>query len=88
MSENKKPGPSVKDDDTYEALRDKGYDKSKAAAIANAQANDSMHPSKKGGKSPPYEEWTKDDLMDRARELDIEGRSDMTKDELIDALRG
>ncbi|MEL6516680.1 MAG: Rho termination factor [Pseudomonadota bacterium] len=81
-------GPSIKDDDTYEALRDKGYDKSKAAAIANAQANDAMSPSQKGGKAPPYEDWTKDALMDRARELDVSGRSDMTKDELIAALRG
>jgi hypothetical protein len=80
-------GPSVKDDDTYEALRDKGYSKSKAAAIANAQDNDDMSPSEKGGKSPPFEEWTKDELYERAQELDIDGRSDMTKDELIDALR-
>ena len=79
--------PSIKDEETYEALRDKGYGKSKAARIANAQANDRMHPSKKGGKAPAYEEWTKDDLMERARELDLSGRSDMTKDELIDALR-
>ena len=28
-------GPSIKDPDTYESLREKGYDKSKAAAIAN-----------------------------------------------------
>ena len=81
-------GPSIKDDDTYEALRDKGYRKAKAAAIANAQANDDMDPSAKGGSAPPYEDWTKDDLMDRARTLDIAGRSDMTKDELIEALRG
>lgn len=84
----KNHGPSIKDDDTYQALRDKGYAKGKAAAIANAQANDEMSPSKKGGKAPAYEEWTKDDLMERARELDIEGRSDMTKADLIDALRG
>lgn len=84
----KNHGSSIKDDDTYEALRDKGYDKGKAAAIANAQANDGMSPSKKGGKAPPYEDWTKDELMERARELDIDGRSDMTKAELIDALRG
>ncbi len=78
---------SIKDEETYQALRDKGYDKSKAAAIANAQANDDMSPSRKGGKAPPYEEWTKDELYDRAQDLDIEGRSDMTKDELIAALR-
>lgn len=81
-------GPSIKDDETYQALRDKGHDKSKAAAIANAQARDDQHPSHKGGKAPPYEEWTKDALLDRARELDIDCRSTMTKDELISALRG
>ncbi|WP_375176012.1 Rho termination factor [Pseudooceanicola sp.] len=81
-------GPTIKDDETYQALRDKGYDKSKAAAIANAQDNDDMSPSRKGGKAPPYEDWTKDELLDRARELDVSGRSDMTKSELIDALRG
>ncbi|MFP7673840.1 Rho termination factor N-terminal domain-containing protein [Marivita sp. S0852] len=80
-------GPSIKDDDTYEALRDKGYGKEKAASIANAQANDRQNPSRKGGKASPYEDWTKDDLYERAQELDIDGRSDMTKDELINALR-
>ncbi len=81
-------GPSIKDDETYESLRENGMSKQKAAAIANAQANDNMEPSKKGGKQPPYEEWSKDALYDRAQELDIDGRSDMTKDELIEALRG
>ena len=80
-------GSSVKDDDTYEALRDKGYGKSKAARIANAQANDNMAPSRKGGKAPPYEQWSKAELYDQAQNVGIEGRSDMTKDELIDALR-
>ena len=80
-------GPSIKDDEAYEALRDQGYSKQKSAAIANAQADDDQHPSEKGGHAKPYEEWTKDELYDRAQELDVEGRSDMTKDELIDALR-
>ena len=77
----------IKDRDTYEALRDKGYGKSKAAAIANAQDNDDMDPATKGGKAPPYEEWTKGALYDRAKELDIECRSQMSKSDLIDALR-
>lgn len=79
--------PSVKDAETYEALRREGASKEKAARIANAQANDAMSPGKKGGKAAPYEEWTKEALYDRARELGIEGRSDMTKAELIAALR-
>ena len=85
MAENQ--SPSIKDEETYEALRDDGYSKEAAARIANAKANDSMNPSKKGGKAPPYEEWSKDDLYDRAQELGVDGRSDMTKDELISALR-
>lgn len=80
-------GSSIKDDDTYEALRDEGYGKSKAARIANAQANDSQNPSRKGGRASPYEEWTKEDLYERAQESDIDGRSDMSKDDLIGALR-
>lgn len=80
-------GPSIKDDETYEALREDGASKEKAARIANARASDDQSPSKKGGKAPPYEEWTKDDLYARAQEIGIDGRSDMTKDELIDALR-
>lgn len=80
-------GSSIKDDATYEALRKDGASKEKAARIANAQASDDQNPSEKGGKSPPYEEWTADALYARAQELDIEGRGDMKKSELIAALR-
>lgn len=83
----RKPGPSVKDDELYETLRDKGYSKEKSARIANAKANPQTDPSKKGGKAPPYEEWTKDALYDRAKDIGIDGRSKMSKDELIEALR-
>jgi hypothetical protein len=34
-----------------------------------------------------YENWTKSDLYDRAQELDIDGRSSMSKRQLIAALR-
>lgn len=80
-------GPSVKNDDIYESLREDGASKEKAARIANAHANNNQNPGRKGGKRPPYEDWTKDELYDRAQELEIDGRSDMTKDELIEALR-
>ena len=80
-------GNSIKDAETYESLRGEGASKEKAARIANAKANDSMNPSKKGGKSSPYEDWSKDELYERAQEIGIEGRSDMDKDELIKALR-
>jgi hypothetical protein len=86
MPGSKTPGPSVKDDKTYEALRDEGASKEKAARIANAKAG-GTNVSKKGGQSGSYEDWTVDDLRDRAADIGIEGRSDMTKDELIDALR-
>ncbi|GAB2680632.1 DUF7218 family protein [Thalassiella azotivora] len=88
MPGQKDPGPSVKDPELYEKLRDEGNSKEKSARIANAASNSSRSDvGEKGGSSGSYEDWTVDDLRGRAAELDIEGRSSMTKDELIDALR-
>jgi hypothetical protein len=78
-------GSSVKDDEQYEALRREGASKEKAARIANA--GDRSSTGKKGGKSGSYEDWNKEDLEERAAEIGIEGRSKMSKDELVDALR-
>ena len=80
----KNHGPSIKDDDQYEALRREGMSKEKAARIANTPRSEA---GKKGGKADPYEEWTVEELRDRAAELDIQGRSGMNKKELIDSLR-
>jgi hypothetical protein len=77
-------GPSVKDDEQYEKLRKKGESKEKAARIANTSRSGA---GKRGGKSGSYEDWSKRDLQKRARDIGIEGRSKMTKGELIDALR-
>jgi hypothetical protein len=82
------PGPSVKDPDQYEALRDEGMSKEKAARIANASAKEGRSTvGRRGAKAENYDERTKDELLDRAREIGIEGRSKMSKGELIDALR-
>ncbi len=84
----KDPGPSVKDKELYEKLRDEGNTKEKSARIANAAANTSRHEvGQRGGSAPAYEDWTVEDLRKRAAELDIGGRSDMKKNELISALR-
>jgi hypothetical protein len=79
-------GPSVKDDKLYEELRDDGASKEKAARIANAKAG-GTNVSQKGGQSGSYEDWNVEDLRHRAADLGIEGRSSMSKDELVDALR-
>ena len=82
------PGPSVKDPELYESLRDDGASKEKAARIANAAANTSRSSvGRKGGESGTYEDWTVEDLRKRAAELEIAGRSTMRKDELVEALR-
>lgn len=78
------PNPSIKDEEQYQALRDEGASKEKAARIANT---DRTTAARRGGQSRPYDEWTRDELYDRAQEIGIDGRSSMSKDELIDALR-
>ncbi len=83
----KEHGPSIKKPDTYDALREQGTSKEKAARIANAQANPGQNPSKKGGHARKYEDRSKAELYDKAKEVGIEGRSAMSKSELIDALR-
>jgi hypothetical protein len=76
------PNPSIKNEEQYEALLDKGYSKEKSARIANTPDS-----GKKGGKAKPYEEWTKIELYQQAKNVGIEGRSKMDKGELIHALR-
>jgi hypothetical protein len=82
------PRAQIKDEKTYQKLRDQGESKEKSARIANAAAGSS--PSKvgrKGGKSGSYDDWSKQDLVQRATEIGIKGRSKMTKAELVKALR-
>ncbi|WP_410473424.1 Rho termination factor [Guyparkeria sp. TX1] len=80
----KNHGNSIKDDEQYEALRDEGMSKEKAARIANTERSKA---GRRGGKSERYEDWSKASLYDKAREVGIEGRSTMDKGELIRALR-
>jgi len=84
MPGGKSPGPSVKDKEQYEKLRDQ----EKSARIANASANSSRSSvGKRGGKSGSYEDWSVKDLRKRASEIGIDGRSRMNKSELVKALR-
>lgn len=75
-------GPQIKNDKQYEKLREEGVSQTKAARIANTPNS-----GKKGGKAEKYEERSKQDLYNKAKQVGIEGRSKMSKDELIDALR-
>ncbi|WP_188466591.1 DUF7218 family protein [Bizionia arctica] len=74
--------PNIKKEQQYQALKDKGYSKQKAARIANSpEAGD------KGGNAKPYEDWTRNELYQQAKNVEIKGRSKMDKVELIIALR-
>lgn len=80
--------PQLKDEDLYEKLREEGNSKEKAARISNAAADEGRSTiGAKGGESGSYEDWTVDELKSRAKELGIEGYSDLRKAELIDTLR-
>ena len=75
-------GSQIKNDEVYEALRDDGASKEKAARIANAKEAGTLD-----HRGSDLEDRTKDELYDEAKEIGIEGRSKMDKDELIDAIR-
>lgn len=75
-------GPQVKDDKLYEDLRRKGESKEKAARIANAKAAGTLD-----SKGTALEDRSKDELYDEAKKIGIDGRSGMTKDELVKAIR-
>lgn len=76
-------GPQIKNDKLYEDLRADGASKEKAARIANAKAAGTLD-----HEGTRLEDRSKDALYDEAKELGIEGRSKMDKDELIGAVRG
>ena len=82
------PNPGIKDEKRYQKLRDKGASKEKAARIANASAGEGRKTvSRRGGRSSSYEDMSKVELYDRAKEVGIPGRSSMSKKELVKALR-
>lgn len=77
------PRAQIKDEKTYQKLRDEGESINKSARIANAAAASSRGKiGRKGGKSGSYDDLTRQDLIQRAREIGIKGRSTMTKAEL------
>lgn len=80
----------LKDPELYEELREDGASKEKAARISNATGGTKQGRSevgRRGGEAGSYEDWTVEELRDRAKELDISGYSDKRKDELIEMLR-
>ena len=80
----RKHGPQIKDDKRYDALRRQGMSKEKSARIANSPKHTTA---RKGGRSSSYDDWSKEELYGKAKEVGIEGRSKMSKGDLINALR-
>ena len=68
----------------YEALRDDGASKQKAARISNAASSMSRSTvGHKGGEAGSYDDMTKKVLLARARAIGIDGRSRMNNEALI-----
>ena len=55
------PDPRIKDEEKYQALRDKGYSKEKSARIANTENS-----GEKGGKAEKYEDRSKKEIYAQA----------------------
>ena len=91
---------SDKDERQYEHIKDSAQDRgtseSRAKEIAARTVNkqrreEGRTPNKTtqgtGNPNTRLEERTRDELYNRAKELDVEGRSEMSKDELVQAIR-
>lgn len=78
----KKDSSKIKNEKQYEALREKGYSKQKSARIANTPDS-----GERGGHSSGYDERSRKELYDKAKQVGIPGRSKMSKKELAEALR-
>lgn len=91
---------SDKDERKYEHIKDssreRGVDEDRAKEIAARTVNKDRRESGRtpnrrsqgtGNPNRGYDERTRDELYNIAKERNIEGRSRMTKDELIRALR-
>lgn len=91
---------SDKDERQYDHVKEseleKGRSEDKAEEIAAATVNkqrreegrtENKTTSGTGNPNTPLEERTKEELYNRADELDVEGRSNMSKDELVKAIR-
>lgn len=82
------PNTSIKNEKMYEELRGQGNSKEKAARISNAAASRGKSSvGRKGGQSGSYDDWSVDDLKQRAKQLGMSGYSHLTKDKLISKLR-
>jgi hypothetical protein len=75
-------GSQIKNDKLYEDLRDDGASKEKAARIANAKEAGTLD-----HQGTRLDDRSKDELYDEAKNIGIEGRSKMDKDELVEAIR-
>ena len=73
--------PIIKNEKQYHALRERGLSKEMAARIANAPSI-----RKAAGKASAYQDFTYEELYEKAKALDVKGRSKMNKEELIEAI--
>lgn len=91
---------STKDERQYEKIKedalDRGRDEERAKEIAARTVNlrrrqegrtDSSPSRATGNPSDPLEQRTRDELYNRARELDVRGRGSMNKGELVEVIR-
>lgn len=94
-------GWSKHDDDMYEAIKesslDRGLDEGRAQEIAARTVNKqrrlegrtpNKHTQGTGNPNRPYEDRTRDELYNIAKDKNVPGRSKMNKEELIAAIRG
>jgi hypothetical protein len=85
MKQNKSMVPNSTNPKLEGHLRDTQNNREKSARMTNAARQEL---GRMGGERPAeYEDWSKADLYDRAKELGIEEIAEMDQEQLIEALR-
>lgn len=81
------PRARINDEKTHRKLREKDVSSEKAARIVNAAPSSSRHQAAaKGGKSPSHDDFHKEQLLTRPREIGITDRFAIPEKQLAEAL--
>ena len=81
------PKSQVKSTKIAKLPKQRGSREKPVRIVRSAASSSQIKAVRRSGTSSSLDEWSKEDLIKRARQLGISGRSSMNKSQLVSALR-